>query len=242
MILIDNNVKYLLKMLEDNSPNSIASFAFGILSIIFYSVVYYPQFYLIYKTKKTEGISIWMLLVWGQADFMSLVGTVILNLELSLIIIGWYHAVVGLLMTVYTLLYEKDNKLVKYSAVAIYYIINISVCVYLTTTMIYNFEAGTSIGWVSSVLYIVGRFPQLYLNYRRKTTEVLSILMYIFKILGNTCYLLATITYSIEPDYIITNLPWIFMIVVTVTMDFMVIFQSYYYKKRNEANVIENSC
>ena len=51
-------------MLEDNSPNSIASFAFGILSIIFYSVVYYPQFYVIYQTKKTDGISIWMLLLW----------------------------------------------------------------------------------------------------------------------------------------------------------------------------------
>ncbi len=232
-------MNYRLKMFEDNSPNSIASFVFGILSIIFYSVVYYPQFYLIYKTKKTDGISIWMLLVWGQADFMSLVGTVVLNLELSLIIIGWYHAVVGLLMTLYTLYYDKGNKLVKYISVIVYYIINVSVCVYLTSTMLYNFEAGTTIGWISSVLYIVGRFPQLHLNYRRKTTEGLSILMYVFTILGNTCYLLATLTFSIESEYIITNLPWIVMIVVTVTMDFVVIFQSYYYKKRC---VIENAC
>lgn len=230
-------------MLEDNSPNSIASFAFGILSIIFYSVVYYPQFYVIYQTKKTDGISIWMLLLWGQADFISLVGTVILNLELSLIIIGWYHAIVGLLMTLYTLYYEKDNKVIKYVYVAIYYIINVSVCIYLTVTMLYNYEAGTIIGWVSSVLYIVGRFPQLYLNYRRKTTEGLSILMYVFTILGNTCYLLATITFSIEPDYILTNLPWIVMIVVTVIIDFVVIFQSYYYKKKSESNrKIENKC
>ena len=230
-------------MLEDNSPNSIASFAFGILSIIFYSVVYYPQFYVIYQTKKTDGISIWMLLLWGQADFISLVGTVILNLELSLIIIGWYHAIVGLLMTLYTLYYEKDNKVIKYVYVAIYYIINVSVCIYLTVTMLYNYEAGTIIGWVSSVLYIVGRFPQLYLNYRRKTTEGLSILMYVFTILGNTCYLLATITFSIEPDYILTNLPWIVMIIVTVIIDFVVIFQSYYYKKKSESNrKIENKC
>ena len=179
----------------------------------------------------------------GQADFISLVGTVILNLELSLIIIGWYHAIVGLLMTLYTLYYEKDNKVIKYVYVAIYYIINVSVCIYLTVTMLYNYEAGTIIGWVSSVLYIVGRFPQLYLNYRRKTTEGLSILMYVFTILGNTCYLLATITFSIEPDYILTNLPWIVMIIVTVIIDFVVIFQSYYYKKKSESNrKIENKC
>jgi uncharacterized protein with PQ loop repeat len=226
-------------MLENNSPNSIASFAFGILSIIFYSVVYYPQFYVIYKTKKTDGISIWMLLMWGQADFMSLVGTIILNLELSLIIIGWYHAIVGLLMTVYTLLYEKDNKILKYSFVAIYYITNVSVCMYLTITMLYNFEAGTTIGWISSILYIIGRFPQIYLNYRRKTTEGLSILMYIFTILGNTCYLLATITFSLETEYILVNLPWIVMIVVTVSMDFLVIFQSYYYKQKQMNSSIQ---
>ena len=219
-------------MLEDNSSSSITSFVFGILSILFYSVVYYPQFYLIYKTKKTDGISIWMLLVWGQADFMSLIGTVILNLELSLIIIGWYHAVVGLLMTLYTLYYEKGNKLVKYISVIIYYIINVSVCVYLTSTMLYNYEAGTTVGWISSVLYIIGRFPQLYLNYTRKTTEGLSILMYVFTILGNICYLLATLTFSIETEYVLTNMPWIVMIVVTVTMDVVVIFQSYYYKRK----------
>jgi uncharacterized protein with PQ loop repeat len=225
-------------MLENNS---ITSIIFGILSIIFYSVVYYPQFYVIYKTKKTDGISIWMLLVWGQADFMSLIGTVILNLELSLIIIGWYHVVVGILMTLYTLYYDdedsNENKLVKYVSVIIYYIINVCVCIYLTSTMLYNYEAGSTIGWMSSIFYIIGRVPQFYLNYNRKTTEGLSILMYIFTILGNTCYLLATITYSIEYEYILTNMPWIIMIVVTVIMDFVVIFQSYYYKnKKNQHN------
>ena len=103
-------------MIDDSSPNSIASFVFGVLSIIFYSVVYYPQFYVIYKTKKTDGISIWMLLVWGQADFLSLVGVIVLNLELSLIIIGWYHAFIGFLMTLYTLYYEKGDKVKKYIA------------------------------------------------------------------------------------------------------------------------------
>ena len=126
-------------MLENNS---ITSIIFGILSIIFYSVVYYPQFYVIYKTKKTDGISIWMLLVWGQADFMSLIGTVILNLELSLIIIGWYHVVVGILMTLYTLYYDdedsNENKLVKYVSVIIYYIINVRFIKYFSNIIFFN--------------------------------------------------------------------------------------------------------
>jgi uncharacterized protein with PQ loop repeat len=223
-------------MIDESSPNSIASFAFGILSIIFYSVVYYPQFYVIYKTKKTDGISIWMLLVWGQADFLSLVGVVVLNLELSLIIIGWYHAFVGFLMTMYTLYYEKDNKFIKYIAVGLYYGINISVSLYLTIAFLYNYEAGTVLGWASSIFYVIGRFPQLYLNYRRKTTEGLSMLMYIFTILGNTFYLLSVLSFSLEPDYLYTNLPWIFMIVITVLMDFVVLYQFRYYKKSVQSN------
>lgn len=223
-------------MFDNENPNSIVSFGFGILSIIFYSVVYYPQFYVIYKTKKTDGISVWMLLVWGQADFLSLIGTVILNLELSLIIIGWYHALIGFLMTLYTLYYEKEHKIAKYLAVSIYYSINITISIFLTVTMLYNYEGGTVVGWVSSFFYIAGRLPQLYLNYRRKTTEGLSILMYVFTILGNTCYLLSVLTFSIEPEYITLNMPWIIMIVLTVSMDFIVIFQSRYYKK-NDANM-----
>lgn len=217
-------------MIDESNPNSIVSFVFGVVSIIFYSVVYYPQFYVIYKTKKTDGISIWMLLVWGQADFLSLVGVVVLNLELSLIIIGWYHAFIGLLMTLYTLYYEKNNKMLKYIAVGLYYGINISVALYLTIAFLYNYEAGTVLGWASSIFYVIGRLPQLYLNYRRKTTEGLSILMYIFTILGNTFYLLSVLSFSLEPDYIYTNLPWIFMIVITVLMDFGVLFQFRYYK------------
>lgn len=220
--------------MEYNSPTDIASFAVGILSIIFYSVVYYPQFYIIYKTKKADGISIWMLLIWGQADFLSLIGTIILNLELHLIIIGWYHALIGFLMTLYTLYYEKENKLIKYVSVALYYISNITICSYLTGRMLYNYDAGTTIGWISSVLYIVGRLPQLYLNFHRKSTEGLSVLMYIFTILGNTFYLLSVIIYSYDAEYIKLNMPWIVMIVVTVTMDFIVIFQVWYYKKYNK--------
>lgn len=220
--------------MEFDNPNSIASFVTGIFSIIFYSVVYYPQFYVIYKTKKAEGISVWMLLIWGQADFLSLIGVVILNLELTLVIIGWYHALIGFLMTLYTLYYEKENKMIKYVSVGLYYVSNITICSYLTGTMLYNYDAGTTVGWVSSALYIIGRMPQLYLNYTRKTTEGLSVLMYVFTILGNFFYLLSVLIYSLEEEYIKTNLPWIVMIVISVTMDIVVIFQTFYYKKKNK--------
>jgi len=223
--------------MDSSNTNVVLSYTFSIISILFYSVVYYPQFYLIYKTKNTDGISVWMLLLWGQADLLSLVGTVLLSLEISLITIGWYHVIIGFLMTIYVLFYEtetetkeKPQKFIKIICSSIFYSTNFTACLYLTITKLENIEAGTIIGWITSVLYIIGRFPQIFLNIKRKSTEGLSILMYVFTICGNTCYLLAVLTFSIEPEYININMPWIVMVIVTVLLDFFVIFQSFYYK------------
>ena len=237
----------------DSNTNIVLSYTFSIISILFYSVVYYPQFYVIYKTKNTDGISVWMLLLWGQSDFLSLIGTVLLSLEISLVGIGWYHAIIGFLMTIYVLFYDtgdtsieenkKENqkqRLIKITSSIIFYAINFTACLYLTITKLQNFDAGTIIGWITSILYIIGRFPQIFLNIKRKSTEGLSILMYVFTICGNTCYLLAVLTFSIEPEYININMPWIVMVVVTVLLDFVVIFQSFYYKTHSKIELIDN--
>lgn len=222
--------------MDTSNSFEIASYAFSILSICFYSVVYYPQFYEIYKTKRADGISVWMLLVWSQADFISLVGTIVLQLEVSLLIVGWYHVFIGLCMTLYTLYYtssgNSSSKTIKLGIVTVYYLINLSVCIYLNASWIYNYEAGIAFGWLASVLYIIGRLPQLYLNFKRKSTEGLSVLMYWLTIAGNTSYLISVLVYSIEPEYINLNMPWIIMVVVTVLMDIVVILQAFYYKKR----------
>lgn len=225
-----------------NNLNTSISFAFSILSIVFYSIVYYPQFYIIYKTKKTDGISIWMVLIWSQADIFSLLGTIILNLGLSLIIIGWYHVLIGLIMTLCILYYDNTHKKFKTIAVSLYYVINLTTCIYFTTTMLYDEQLGTIFGWTSSVLYIIGRLPQIYLNYTRKTTEGLSSLMYIFTILGNISYLLTILIYSTETHYIYLNTPWIIMIIISVIADIIVILQCNYYKipKNNTENNINN--
>ena len=204
------------------------SYVFGIISTLFYSVVYLPQFYVIYKTKSIDGISVWMLLMWGQADFLSLVGTILLSLEISLIAIGWYHACVGFLMTMYVLYHDKQSK-DKILYVVTYYVANISVCLYLNIYFIQNVDIGLVIGWITSVLYIIGRFPQFMLNIKRRSTEGLSIYMYVFTILGNIFYLLAVLSFSVEREYILLNLPWIIMIIITVTLDFIVIGQMIYY-------------
>lgn len=88
------------------------SYILGILSIIFYSIVYFPQLLLIFKTKNSDDLSIMMFILWNQADVLSLIGVIVLHLELTLIIIGWYHLIIGVVM-MFVAYYYKSKRTVK---------------------------------------------------------------------------------------------------------------------------------
>lgn len=214
----------------------ILSYVFSILSLILYSIVYFPQFLIIYKTKKVDGISIWMLLLWGQADILSLIGTILLALELNVIIMGWYHIFIGFCMTWYVLYYDFANcvsseKYKKLSYVSLYYFINLTASILIHSTNLHHAELGFIMGWFTSILYILGRFPQIVLNFKTRSTEGLSQLMYVFTIGGNLFYTLSVVTLSQEYDYIMINLPWIFMTIITIFLDLFVIYQCKHYTR-----------
>jgi len=212
--------------------NELLSLIFTILSMMFYSVVFIPQFVKIYKIKHSDGISIWTILMWCQADTLSLLGTLILQLNLGLIIIGWYHMLVGELLLIYILRMQTNSNLYRSIFVYIFVFTNffISLFFQIYINNFTNIIAGQILGWFCSFIYIFGRMPQIYYNYKRKSVEGLSILLYIFSILGNICYILSIIIYSSELYNIILNLPWIVLTIVTGILDIFVIFQSRIYK------------
>lgn len=222
------------------------SYILSTISLVFYSIVYVPQFYVIYKSKSSSGISFWMLLLWSQADILSLIGTILLHMSLSIIIIGWYHYFIGALMIIVVLFYvdkytiddiehgkhlsgkHLSGRFIKQClATVLFLVLNTVVCITLQLTIDKPYdEMGAILGWITMVFYSVGRLPQIWLNYKRKSTEGLSLLMYIFTMCGNSIYL-AVIT--IDPLNINMNLPWIINCVITILMDIFVIFQHYYY-------------
>jgi uncharacterized protein with PQ loop repeat len=81
----------------------------SILSLLFYSIVYIPQFIVIYKEKSSDGISLVTLSIWTQADILSLIATISLNMPVSLIVIGWYHFLVGCCMMLFIVYYKKSS-------------------------------------------------------------------------------------------------------------------------------------
>ncbi|KAI9897169.1 hypothetical protein N3K66_008191 [Trichothecium roseum] len=107
---------------------------------------------------------------------------------------------------------------------------------------------GQFFGWLCAVSYIASRLPQLILNYRRKTTDGLSMLFFLFACLGNLTYVLSIFAYephcrddrcekgeaaAIYGRYMLVNLSWLAGALVTLFLDLGVFIQYFIYNKDN---------
>jgi hypothetical protein len=55
---------------------------------------------------------------------------------------------------------------------------------------------GQVFGYLCAVLYLGSRLPQLLLNFRRKSTDGVSLLFFLFACIGNLTYVLSILAYS----------------------------------------------
>ena len=208
---------------------------FSELAVLFYSIVYFPQFFLIWNDKSSKGISLLTVLLWTQADFLSLAGSIFLLLNPNIVIIEWYHSLTSVFMSMFCLIFSPYTHSIKLKLsipMTILFFTNIFVCYIFQTRQFGNVLVGEILGWLTSFIYIVGRFPQIYKNWSRKSTEGLSIIMYILTILGNGFYLLS-ISENSNGD-ISLYIPWITLILVSLLLDLFVLAQWYKYRNQEQ--------
>ena len=113
---------------------------------------------------------------------------------------------------------------------------------------------GQIFGYICAVLYLGSRVPQLLLNYRRKSTEGLNALFFLFACIGNLTYVLSIFAFSpicsgqrhghwSPPDdchpgeakaiygrYILVNLSWLLGSLGTLFLDLAVFAQFWIYQ------------
>ena len=115
---------------------------------------------------------------------------------------------------------------------------------------------GQVFGYLCAVLYLGSRIPQLLLNYRRKSTEGVSLLFFLFACIGNLTYDMSIFAYSPicdDPDhcrpgeastlywrYILVNLSWIAGSLGTLLLDMAIFVQFFMYKKPDDETVDSN--
>ncbi|VDK88075.1 unnamed protein product [Dibothriocephalus latus] len=70
-------------------------------------------------------------------------------------------------------------------------------------------KIGYAIGWIGTFMYFCSRAPQIFQNFKRKSTEGLSPYLFLLAILGNVFYGLQIFIKSTDATFILTALPWI---------------------------------
>ena len=114
---------------------------------------------------------------------------------------------------------------------------------------------GQVFGYLCALLYLGSRLPQLLLNYRRKSTEGVSLLFFLFTCIGNLTYVLSILAYSpvcqgaaygktgnCQPGeaaalywrYILVNMSWLIGSFGTLLLDFVIFTQFFLYKENGE--------
>jgi solute carrier family 66 (lysosomal lysine-arginine transporter), member 1 len=81
---------------------------------------------------------------------------------------------------------------------------------------------GQIFGWGCAALYLGSRIPQVVKNFRKKSTEGLSLLFFLFACLGNITYVLSILSLSLEPRYLLVNLSWLAGSAGTLLLDMLV--------------------
>lgn len=86
-------------------------------------------------------------------------------------------------------------------------------------------------GYLSAVLYVGSRIPQILLNFQRKSCEGISFLFFLFACLGNGAFILSVVIISFDPKYLIVNASWLIGSLGTLFMDFVIFIQFFAYGK-----------
>lgn len=110
---------------------------------------------------------------------------------------------------------------------------------------------GQIFGYFCAVLYLGSRVPQMLLNYRRKSTEGVSMLFFLFACIGNLTYVLSIFAYephctgrrgkcadgeagALYGRYILINASWLAGSLGTLFLDMGIFAQFFIYRERGD--------
>lgn len=93
-------------------------------------------------------------------------------------------------------------------------------------------DIGRLIGWISSALYLSSRMSQLLKNRSRKSAEGLSLGMVGCAMMANLTYGLAILMLTKSWGGLVGKAPWLVGSLGTVSLDFTIFIQAYYFKYR----------
>lgn len=101
----------------------------------------------------------------------------------------------------------------------------------ILTSSTNSYNVPQILGYCSAFLYLTARLPQIYHNYQKKSTKGLSLLFFLFTMLGNITYSLQIVSYRNDYDYLMLNMSWLLGSFGTILEDIIIILQFYFYRE-----------
>uniref|UniRef100_A0A670J873 Lysosomal amino acid transporter 1 homolog n=1 Tax=Podarcis muralis TaxID=64176 RepID=A0A670J873_PODMU len=229
----------------------ISSVVLGLLSIFCFAAASFPQYYLACKTGiMDQALSVYFLLGWLGGDSLNLIGSFLADQLPLQVYTAIYYVLADLLMMSLYLYYKVKNQ----NRTCKFQLTNTGqgkqtlpsslpgddTASFRGRMLLSSAEdrpgwepftqqeiIGFIIGSVSSVLYLLSRVPQIYTNFKRKSTVGISYSLFALVMLGNTLYGLSVLLKNpdwgqAEGSYVIHHLPWLIGSLGVLALDIIV--------------------
>lgn len=219
----------------------ILSYICNLLNIVCWLGVLIPQLYKNYKLKSSDAISYFLVYNWIIAGSLSLLSAIQKNASITLIVIMIPHIIMDVIFLAQLLYYRKNPK---FNKIEFVYTLTSSLFVlflFIISNIVYNLLLINIIAYISQILFVLCKLPQIYLNYNRKNIYGLSKLAFFNIFLSNMffvfSFLLILIISENYTEYIFNNIQWIIGFICGCILDIVLLFQFYIYEN-NEYTIL----
>ncbi|EAY11327.1 PQ loop repeat family protein [Trichomonas vaginalis G3] len=205
------------------TPKEQASFGIGMVSNCIWLICSIPQIYHNFKTKHVEGQSPFYFSLMVVADSLNLIGALIVHALATQIVTGFIYVTVDFILLTQFTLYKgwpcqrkKTHDTLGYSSdISQVSLLTASVATAAVVAIDYSAPYrgsklfGSVSGWIGSGLYISSRIPQLIKNIERKYITDFSPFYILLIVTANATYSFSVFLYSLDPEYLWAQTPWI---------------------------------
>eukprot|EP00076_Gallus_gallus_P010314 XP_004943602.1 putative uncharacterized protein PQLC2L isoform X1 [Gallus gallus] len=262
-----NGTPWIWHLLEECVENAweYCSVVIGLISIVCFLFAALPQIHVACRDGKVDqALSLGFLLCWIAGDLTNLIGCYLTNqLPIQTVTAISYVNMDIILISQFVYYKLKNQKMMKGSKRLKNFCITwilmwITLCVVVLPCQLLIRKqdhssamersnnsldmiemSGFVCGYISCVFYLGSRFPQLYKNFQRKSTEGTSYLLFALAMLGNCTYGLSLVlkmpaAESVRALFFLHHLPWLLGSFGVLFLDVFVTLQFLLYGQHKE--------
>ena len=239
----------------------ILSWIFSTLSNVSWLFEFLPQLLENYRNQSSEAVSYYLVLLWFIGDTLSVMSAMYKNMSIVIVYVGLYHIFFDVLFLSQVIYYrvkiqfteletqpllidenQSDYKLIIRNIKSVFLnreiqlllswiIISIVLKFVIYLLPFSQFFMGEFLAWMATIVFLVSRLPQIYLNYKRKSVVGLSFITFALIILANNLFLASILIKVVDLEtnmrltYLINNIQWIVGASGTSIFDFIIFYQ-----------------